>query len=103
MLTQTERIKIRSAIEEKIAAVNATIMQWESNRSADAMMFTPGHEKKDADTVLRQQKVKLALLEQALSSVGQDWYGKCNRCGNAIPVTQLLTSPEVTKCPYCLK
>lgn len=102
MLTQQERIKIRQVIEQKIAKTNEAVMQSEHSRSTDALMFIPGNTTKDIETLLRQYKVKLALLQQALVTVNHDWYGKCNRCGNPIPFNKLVAAPELTKCPNCL-
>lgn len=102
MLTQQERTKIKEIIETKMASANEAMMQAENARSSNALLSIPGNQKKDAETLIKKTKIKFTLLQQALLSVNNDWYGQCNRCGNPIPFNKLSEAPEVTKCPNCL-
>lgn len=50
---------------------------------------------------LRQARSRLSKLEQALANIDSPGFGKCSRCGQAIPMARILFKPESTRCVTC--
>lgn len=56
-----------------------------------------------AETKLRTTLARLARLEQALRRTGEDDFGLCGECGEAIPAARLKLLPEIGLCVGCLE
>ena len=50
---------------------------------------------------LRQAEEKLRNLQRVLSLVGTADFGKCIKCGKAIPEARILYRPESVRCVNC--
>jgi DnaK suppressor protein len=50
---------------------------------------------------LRQAEQKLRNLQRVLSRIGSSDFGKCIKCGKAIPEARILYRPESLRCVDC--
>jgi len=55
------------------------------------------------EAALESAIARLGKLEQAAAKVDSDDFGKCQKCGNSIPVKRLMVVPESTRCMSCVK
>ena len=52
---------------------------------------------------LRQAEVRLSKLERMVEKIGTDEFGKCVKCGQAIPIGRIMAMPESSKCISCAR
>lgn len=53
------------------------------------------------EAALRQAESKLANLNRVLSSIGQEGFGHCLKCRQAIPIQRVIIRPESLYCVNC--
>jgi DnaK suppressor protein len=53
------------------------------------------------EELLRQSRQRLVQLEAALLRIREEAFGRCFRCGGAIPYGRLAVLPESTQCADC--
>lgn len=56
-----------------------------------------------AEAALRQAKQDLRGLNNVLSNIEKDDFGKCLKCKTQIPVGRILLKPEIPYCVNCAK
>jgi DnaK suppressor protein len=52
---------------------------------------------------LRQAEVRLSKLERMAEKIGTKAFGKCIKCGKAIPIGRIMAMPESSKCISCAR
>lgn len=58
-------------------------------------------EKSVNDAALRNAKMRVTKLNQALKRIADEEYGDCLECGEEISIKRLKTIPEATLCIKC--
>jgi DnaK suppressor protein len=99
---------LRALIEKEIAKTERRIAEYKGMSGPVSPDDAIGrvsrmdaiNNKSVTESALRQAEAKLAGLQTALGRVGQPDFGRCKRCGEAIPAGRLVLKPES---PYCVR
>lgn len=108
-MTEEDKIKVKAAIEEKIASLRSEIEDLKEMTKPLGLDNAIGrvsrmdyiNNKSVNEAQLRQNESKLKALHNWLSKLGSSDFGKCSRCGKEININRLLYMPESTKCVQC--
>jgi len=108
-MTGAEKEELRQAMLQKMERLKEDILDLEELTKPIAPENAIGRvSRMDAinnrsvnEAALRQARVKLAKLENAISKIDEPDFGKCSRCGQPIPIKRILFMPESTRCVNC--
>jgi DnaK suppressor protein len=106
-----EKKEIRTLIEKEIIKTEDKIGEYEEMSSPVSPDDSIGrvsrmdaiNNKSVTEATLRQAKDKLSKLRHALSRVDEDDFGKCQRCGQVIPVMRVVLIPQSPYCVNCAR
>jgi DnaK suppressor protein len=93
------RARLESHWRARLERVTELSLAYHDARDAGA---APGS--RPARPLLRQataERRALAEIEAALARVGQGRFGRCERCGGAIPAGRLTRTPQARYCLSC--
>lgn len=108
-MSPEERKSFKIRLESIIEEINSTLAQ--ADPSADSI--TPDRAigrltrmeaiqaKSIIDEGRRRLKSRLNMVERALVEIGDENFGMCTRCGQAIPMGRLEIVPETRLCVSC--
>lgn len=99
--------EIRTLINQEIIKTENKIEEYESMSSPVSPDDAIGrvsrmdaiNNKSVTEAALRQSEDKLSKLRHALHRIDEDDFGRCKRCGKAIPVMRVVLMPQS---PYCV-
>ena len=104
---EDERDRLEGIIEEaRIEMEQARLTESSSERSPDPGNAEAGSMKFEYEKELSMQQNSIDLLhkvEHALAQIAAGTYGKCESCGNDIPVARLDALPYATLCVDCAR
>lgn len=109
MLSDDQRKEIENAIHEQLKEVNARIEEYKEltkpiapeNAIGRVSRMDAINNKSVNEAALRQAETKKKKLELALSKIGEQYFGICTSCGNAIPIGRVMLMPQSNKCVNC--
>ncbi len=104
-----ERRELKLKIEAAIGSTEAELVGLEKNTQPISPENAIGrvsrmdaiNNKSVAEAALRTARRKLTNLKMALSKIDQPDFGKCARCGQAIPTARLMYMPQSSRCVRC--
>lgn len=104
---EDERVRLEEIIEEaRTEMEEARLTESSSERSPDPGNAEAGSMKFEYEKQLSMQQNSIDLLrkvEHALAQIESGMYGKCESCGNDIPVARLDALPYATLCVDCAR
>lgn len=108
-MTTSEKEEFRLAMRQKMEQLKEDIVDLEELTKPIAPENAIGRvSRMDAinnrsvnEAALRQSRVKLSRLENAISKIDEPDFGKCSRCGQPIPMKRIMLMPESTRCVNC--
>jgi len=104
---EDERDRLEGIIEEaRTEMEQARLTESSSERSPDPGNAEAGSMKFEYEKELSMQQNSIDLLhkvERALAHIAAGTYGKCESCGNDIPVARLDALPYATLCVDCAR
>lgn len=111
MLTKDQIEKLRQKIQQKIAGVEADMVDLKEltkpispeNAIGRISRMDAINNKSINDAALFNAKNKLVRLKQCLKQLDTESYGLCRQCGEPIEFEKLLVMPESVRCVTCIK
>ncbi len=109
MLSNDEKENIKAAIHKKAEDLDARILEYReltkpippSEAIGRVSRMDAINNKSVNEAALRQAEKLRAGLDRALQRLGEDRFGLCTRCGEAIPTGRLLLMPGALTCVRC--
>ena len=109
MLSEQERIDIKSAMERTMAELQVKIKEYREltkpiapeNAIGRVSRMDAINNKSVNEAALRQAEAKLQKLKKKKKKVEDPTFGVCQRCGNPIPVGRIMLMPESNRCVRC--
>ena len=106
-----DKAEIKALIEREISKTEDKIAEYESMSSPVSPDDAIGrvsrmdaiNNKSVTEAALRQAQDKLSKLRHALHRVDEEGFGRCQRCGNAIPVMRVVLMPQSPYCVNCAR
>jgi RNA polymerase-binding transcription factor DksA len=106
----TQRQRLKSILSEELASVEAQLAEYE-NAPGQGIDVSSEEGFADSAQATAERSSLISLIEQlqatrrevvdALARIEQGTYGKCERCGNEIPVERLEALPSTPWCVAC--
>lgn len=110
-MTQGEFESIKAALEEELATVERQLQEHGFSADGDSVQVDVDEGFADSAAATTERAEAIALAEQlrqhrnalvnALQGIENGTYGKCERCGNEIPIERLEALPTATLCVTC--
>ncbi|MBB6480850.1 TraR/DksA family transcriptional regulator [Spirochaeta isovalerica] len=108
-MTELELLKFRKQIEEGIEEILRRMPFLKEEARGNPYSCSIGkvswmdsqNDKGISEQLLRESKLRLEKLRNAMMRIENGTYGICIRCGNAIPPGRLEIIPEVLLCLSC--
>lgn len=108
-MTLKDKEKVKAAIEEKIAELDARLLELKEATKPMGLDSAIGrisrmdyiNNKTIDEANIRTSEAKLKALRKWMDIYDSDKFGRCTRCGNEINVNRLLFLPESTRCIHC--
>ena len=109
VMDQAKKTEFKQLLEERIAKTVQKIAGYEEMAEPIAPENSIGrvsrmdaiNNKSVVDAALRTAKEKLSALKSMLNKINDADFGKCDRCGEAIPDKRLILMPESKFCVRC--
>ncbi len=109
MLSDQQRLEIKSIILEKLAELEVKILEYKEltkpippeNAIGRVSRMDAINNKSINEAALRQAEKRMIGMKSALKSIDKDHFGLCTGCGLEIPVGRILLMPGATKCVNC--
>ncbi len=110
MESNTEQ-DIRARIEDELEKTKQIIVDYKELTKPEGLDSAVGrvsrmdsiNNKSVTKAALRQAEEKLKKLNYVHSQIGKPNFGKCVRCGNAIPLGRIILMPQSTHCVNCAR
>ena len=110
-LSESERKTIKEKIESTLKELEIQITQLEQDTQPISPENSLGrvsrmdaiNNKGVSEAALRGRKDKLNKLKIALTKVGDEKFGICDRCSNPIALPRLMFMPESDYCVHCAR
>lgn len=90
-----------AALERDLRAVFAASQDSNADDEHDPEGNTIAYERAQLAAVLEATRRRVAEVEEALVRVAHGSYGRCERCGRAIPAERLAVRPAARTCVGC--
>ncbi len=106
-----DKQEIRTLIEKEIVKTERKIAEFDEMAAPVSPDDAIGrvsrmdaiNNKSVTEAALRQAKTKLSKLRHALHRVDEENFGRCKRCGQAIPVMRVVLMPQSPYCVNCAR
>jgi DnaK suppressor protein len=104
LAAQRDRAHERAeALARQFEVIVEATAQTNTDDEHDPEGATIGFERAQVGALRDQALARLAELEAAERRLGTDAYGRCERCGAAIPHERLLARPDTRWCRRCAR
>ncbi|MGQ9708061.1 MAG: TraR/DksA family transcriptional regulator [bacterium] len=103
LLEEKQRILRQSNFTKQMMDSPAASGDLSSHRTHIADQGTENFQREFASQLKSIESEALREIEDALARIAQGTYGRCERCGELIPVARLEVVPYARRCMNCLK
>jgi DnaK suppressor protein len=110
-MTQDEKKDLENQIKEKLETLKADIIMLKDLTQPISPDCAIGrvsrmdaiNNKSVNEAALRKKERQYTALKDALKNINSDDFGKCIKCGQAIPIGRIMIMPESKKCVNCAR
>lgn len=103
-LLEDERVQAAASVSSLSADLEAIVASADltaTDDEHDPEGHTIAFERSQTAALLASARQRLAEVDEALARLAAGGYGRCERCGEPVPVERLLARPAARTCVPC--